>query len=170
MGIVCLVLFLLDMRSIQLLVVLFFFVVESYQRCSHPKGATGELFTDGCLQRICKEGEWRTTLAENLCCFERRAYTINTTISSIMSKDVCVRAAIDCVEDMPGHAKMIHTMKNFCQEEQNIAGTTSEQSLPEFTDVVENKTIVAGREAVLSCHVNHLGSYKVAWVKVDTRT
>ena len=30
--------------------------------------------------------------------------------------------------------------------------------------------MVAGREALLSCHVNHLGSYKVAWVRVDTQT
>jgi len=50
-----------------------------------------------------------------------------------------------------------------------IRGAT-EDKLPEFTDVVENRTVVAGREAVLSCHVNHLGSYKVAWVRVDTQT
>ena len=31
-------------------------------------------------------------------------------------------------------------------------------------------TISAFREAVLSCHVSHLGSYKVAWVRVDTQT
>ena len=30
----------------------------------------------------------------------------------------------------------------------------------EFTDEVENRTVVAGREATLSCHVDHLGSYK----------
>ena len=30
--------------------------------------------------------------------------------------------------------------------------------------------MVAGREAVLTCHVSHLGSYKVAWVRVDTQT
>ena len=37
----------------------------------------------------------------------------------------------------------------------------SEDLLPEFTDEVDNRTVVAGREAVLSCHVQHLGSYKV---------
>ena len=37
----------------------------------------------------------------------------------------------------------------------------SEDQLPEFTDEVDNRTVVAGREAVLSCHVQHLGSYKV---------
>ena len=62
----------------------------------------------------------------------------------------------------------------------------SEDKKPEFTDVVTNQTVVAGRqeqygkvapgktllfrEAVLSCHVSHLGSYKVAWVRVDTQT
>merc|ERR1719309_1614287 len=45
-----------------------------------------------------------------------------------------------------------------------------EAKLPMFSDNVSNLTVVAGREAVLSCHVNHLGSYKVAWVRVDTQT
>jgi len=52
----------------------------------------------------------------------------------------------------------------------DIMRGAAEDKLPEFTDVVENRTVVAGREAVLSCHVNHLGSYKVAWVRVDTQT
>ena len=50
------------------------------------------------------------------------------------------------------------------------SGRTGEDTKPEFTDVVSNQTVVAGREAVLSCHVSHLGSYKVAWVRVDTQT
>ena len=33
-----------------------------------------------------------------------------------------------------------------------------EAKLPMFSDNVSNLTVVAGREAVLSCHVNHLGS------------
>ena len=37
----------------------------------------------------------------------------------------------------------------------------AEDKLPEFTDEVENRTVVAGREAILSCHVQYLGSYKV---------
>ena len=36
-----------------------------------------------------------------------------------------------------------------------------DDKLPEFTDEVENRTVVAGREAILSCHVESLGSYKV---------
>ena len=36
-----------------------------------------------------------------------------------------------------------------------------EERLPVLTDEVSNLTTVAGREAILSCHVSHLGSYKV---------
>lgn len=41
---------------------------------------------------------------------------------------------------------------------------------PEFTEPVPNVTVPVGREAVLSCVVNHLSKHKVAWVKVDTQT
>ena len=59
---------------------------------------------------------WRTSLAGNLCCYEGTPYTINTTISSSMSKDGCVKADIDCVEEIPGQAKMMLSMKNYCEE------------------------------------------------------
>ena len=59
---------------------------------------------------------WRTSLAGNLCCYERTAYAINTTISSSMSKDGCVKVDIDCVEEIPGQAKMLLSMKNYCEE------------------------------------------------------
>lgn len=41
---------------------------------------------------------------------------------------------------------------------------------PEFVEPVANVTVAIGRQATLSCAVSHLGSYKVAWVKVDTQT
>ena len=37
-----------------------------------------------------------------------------------------------------------------------------EERMPVLTEEIANLTMVAGREAVLSCHVNHLGSYKVS--------
>ena len=40
--------------------------------------------------------------------------------------------------------------------------------MPEFTDEVDNRTVVAGREAILSCHVQHLGSYKVSIIMFVT--
>ena len=34
-------------------------------------------------------------------------------------------------------------------------------SRPSFDSAIENITVNVGREAVLECHVNHLGKYKV---------
>ncbi|GAB6018919.1 hypothetical protein CHUAL_000571 [Chamberlinius hualienensis] len=41
---------------------------------------------------------------------------------------------------------------------------------PEFAEQVPNITVAVGREAVLSCVVDHLSPYAVAWIKVDTQT
>lgn len=41
---------------------------------------------------------------------------------------------------------------------------------PEFAEQVPNITVAVGREAVLPCVVDHLGTFKVAWIKVDTQT
>ena len=43
-------------------------------------------------------------------------------------------------------------------------------SLPRFMAPVKNQTITAGRAARLTCRVENLGNYKVAWVRVDTQT
>ncbi|KAK2713504.1 lachesin-like [Artemia franciscana] len=40
---------------------------------------------------------------------------------------------------------------------------------PKFTNLLENKTAVRGREATFSCHVANLGGYRVGWVKADTK-
>ncbi|XP_058796838.1 lachesin-like isoform X2 [Phymastichus coffea] len=40
---------------------------------------------------------------------------------------------------------------------------------PEFNEPLTNLTIALGRDAVFTCHVKHLGGYKVGWVKVDTK-
>ncbi|GAB6018916.1 hypothetical protein CHUAL_000569 [Chamberlinius hualienensis] len=41
---------------------------------------------------------------------------------------------------------------------------------PEFAEPMQNVTAAVGRDATLSCVVNNLGVYKVAWVKVNTQT
>ncbi|KAM7352943.1 dpr-interacting protein epsilon [Cochliomyia hominivorax] len=38
---------------------------------------------------------------------------------------------------------------------------------PEFTDVIENVTVPAGRNIKLACSVKNLGSYKVAWMHFE---
>lgn len=91
-------------------------VVDASKKCTHPQGNDGDQVTEGCLQRLCTGGVWRTSLASNICCYERRPYMISTTISSSMSKDGCVRADIECVEEAPGVANIILNMKNFCEQ------------------------------------------------------
>ncbi|XP_043483116.1 protein CEPU-1-like [Leptopilina heterotoma] len=43
------------------------------------------------------------------------------------------------------------------------------ESEPEFQMPLENYTVPQGREVVFTCVVNHLQSYKVAWIKSDSR-
>ncbi|ODM94538.1 Lachesin, partial [Orchesella cincta] len=42
--------------------------------------------------------------------------------------------------------------------------------MPRFVGPVVNVTVPLGREAILSCSVENLVSYKVAWVRVETQT
>jgi len=99
-----------------LLVLVYMVIVDCVERCSHPQAEDGHQISEGCLLRTCKAGVWRTSLVGNLCCYERKAFTINTTISSTMSRDGCVKADIDCVEEILGQAKMILSIKNYCEE------------------------------------------------------
>nr|XP_012216576.1 PREDICTED: lachesin-like isoform X1 [Linepithema humile] len=41
---------------------------------------------------------------------------------------------------------------------------------PSFTAPITNVTVPVGREAILSCVVANLSTYKVAWLRVDTQT
>ncbi|XP_059081842.1 lachesin-like [Tigriopus californicus] len=43
-------------------------------------------------------------------------------------------------------------------------------SRPEFAGRIKNITVNVGREAILECHVNHLGRYKVGWLKAKDQT
>jgi len=91
-------------------------VVDSMQRCSHPQSDDGDQVREGCLLRTCKDKVWRSSLVSNICCYDGKPYTINTTISYTMSEDGCAKAAIDCVEETPGNAKMVLSVKNFCED------------------------------------------------------
>jgi len=71
---------------------------------------------DGCLLRTCKSKVWISSLVSNVCCYERKPYTINTTISSTISEDGCAEAVIECVEETPSNAKMVLSLKNYCED------------------------------------------------------
>ncbi|XP_022171310.1 neurotrimin-like [Myzus persicae] len=42
--------------------------------------------------------------------------------------------------------------------------------MPKFAEPITNVTVPVGREATIVCIVDDLGSYKVAWLRVDTQT
>lgn len=44
-----------------------------------------------------------------------------------------------------------------------------EEPEPEFLQPLENMTVTQGRHVSFTCVVNHLGSYKVAWIKSDSK-
>ncbi|KAG8192560.1 hypothetical protein JTE90_015195 [Oedothorax gibbosus] len=41
---------------------------------------------------------------------------------------------------------------------------------PEFTETIPNVTVAAGQEAILSCAVDNLGTYRVAWLRLETQS
>ncbi|XP_044756809.1 lachesin-like isoform X2 [Coccinella septempunctata] len=41
---------------------------------------------------------------------------------------------------------------------------------PSFAEPIQNTTVAVGREAILTCVVENLNPYKVAWLRVDTQT
>ncbi|XP_017097131.2 neurotrimin [Drosophila bipectinata] len=52
----------------------------------------------------------------------------------------------------------------------SVGGSTLNNAIsedPEFTDVIENITVPAGRNVKLACSVKNLGSYKVAWMHFE---
>jgi len=122
-----------------LLVLVYMVIVDCVERCSHPQAEDGHQISEGCLLRTCKAGVWRTSLVGNLCCYERKAFTINTTISSTMSRNGCVKANIDCVEEIPGQAKIILSMKNYCEE------YATEEQMEEIKELlIRQKEVGAG--------------------------
>ncbi|CAH2261060.1 jg5454 [Pararge aegeria aegeria] len=45
----------------------------------------------------------------------------------------------------------------------------SDPAEPEFLSPLENFTVAQGRDVYFTCTVNHLGTFKVAWIKSDTK-
>ncbi|XP_076305043.1 lachesin-like isoform X2 [Tachypleus tridentatus] len=46
---------------------------------------------------------------------------------------------------------------------------TAPSDLPGFADVIPNVTVALGRDAEIPCVVDNLGSYRTAWIKVETK-
>jgi len=120
-------------------------VVNSMQRCSHPQADDGDQVMEGCLLRTCKDKVWRSSLLSTICCYDGKPYTINTTISSTMSEDGCAKAAIDCVEETPGNAKMVLSVKNNCEDTMKAESACQEENV-EMTNEkkVDPKVLLIG--------------------------
>ncbi|KAG8179455.1 hypothetical protein JTE90_006825 [Oedothorax gibbosus] len=58
------------------------------------------------------------------------------------------------------------------EENEESAGDvrrTSNEAEPEFSEAIPNITIPVGRDIQLPCIVDNLGSYRAAWIKVETK-
>merc|ERR1711892_63225 len=88
---------------------------EGSSSCKHPKGYDGESYIEGCLKNTCKASVWRTSMDGSLCCYDRKPYQKNTTITSTVTEDGCVKTTIECAED-GGKAMMILHTENYCED------------------------------------------------------
>merc|ERR1719193_2356247 len=94
-----------------------------------------------------------------MCCYEREAYSINTTIYSSVSENGCAEATIACVEETPGNAKTMLSVKNYCEDfateekleeikeflaEQMEAGQGCQGENMEEKDIVEDNILLVG--------------------------
>merc|ERR1719427_2238603 len=66
------------------------------EKCTKPKGNVGDAHTEGCLKQTCKNGVWRPSLEETVCCYEREAFTPNTTITATTTQDGCTTSSTEC--------------------------------------------------------------------------
>ena len=55
----------------------------------------------------------------SICCYNREPYQKNTTITSTVTEDGCVKATIECVED-GGKAMMIVHTENHCEDHSTV--------------------------------------------------
>ncbi|XP_064474479.1 protein amalgam-like isoform X2 [Ornithodoros turicata] len=52
----------------------------------------------------------------------------------------------------------------------NLSSSSNFEILPEFSEPVPNVTAIIGRSVKLPCVVNNLGQYRVAWLRVESKT
>ena len=49
------------------------------------------------------------------CCYDREPYPKNTTITTTVTEDGCVKATIECAEDLDKAMMILHT-ENYCED------------------------------------------------------
>lgn len=58
----------------------------------------------------------------------------------------------------------------FDWQRKNLSSGLNMETLPEFAEPVPNVTAIVGRTVKLPCVVNNLGQYRVAWLRVESKT
>merc|ERR1711892_597592 len=119
MGVTC-----LTMRVVAATLVLFLDLLsvprgEGSSSCTNPKGYDGESYTEGCLKNTCKASVWRTSMDGSQCCYNREPYQKNTTITTTVTDDGCVKATIECEEDGDKATMILHT-ENYCVDHSTV--------------------------------------------------
>jgi len=89
---------------------------QSSHMCITPQGKPGESYTEGCLKYTCEGKVWKASLDRSVCCIDGVAFPpTNTTISSTMSRDRCVRVKVKCVKK-GGYAMEVIQIENFYED------------------------------------------------------
>jgi len=156
-------------------------LAQGRQQCSHPQGEDGSQMTEGCLVLTCQGGAWRASLTTTQCCFEGETYPTNTTITSTMSQDKCVKADVVCVGGEDDKAKTVLKMENYCEPKNKNTGCQEKITEPEHPncltvscDGVELDS--RGKRMCLGYQTFRMGTYKMSnkkhngqpvWVNMD---
>jgi len=65
--------------------------------CQHPEGVNGEVYIEGCVKHICKNGVWRPSIEKSTCCFNGEAFEFGSRISAV--DDDCTTAYLECTDN-----------------------------------------------------------------------
>ena len=71
------------------------------------QGNDGESQTDGCLKLTCKNGVWRPSIDQTVCCYDGEAFTPGGIIIEKTGQDGCTISSIRCVSDIDNKAEMV---------------------------------------------------------------
>ncbi|KAF8793727.1 Lachesin like protein [Argiope bruennichi] len=64
----------------------------------------------------------------------------------------------------------VNASKTVCRDETQVYNGTEEEICPQFAQAIGNITQAVGREARLECVVDNLGRFRVAWMRIETKT
>merc|ERR1719513_446945 len=145
-----------------LVILLVFSLTQGRQQCSHPQGEDGSQMREGCLVLTCQGGAWTAALTTSHCCFEGVTYPTNTTITSTMSQDKCVKADMVCVQGEDNKAKTVIKMENYCEAKNMKTDCKEEKTEPEYPSCLTVSCDAALEKWCLANQKSQMGTYKIS--------